>query len=150
MLVAVLPNLTPVSRISRSLLAYLDSPKPILKLRNMASVSDSIPHTVRTVNDPRQTGLYNVTLAHIEQVNSKIRLLRLSVPRDGVCAFPLIHSAYRFSMNFSSPSVEKHKSFTHSANPAIFALKSYCLWYLSQSSNQEPSSHLSPTSPASG
>ena len=52
--------------------------------RAMASVVDSIPHTVRTAKDPRQAGLYDVTLARIEQVNSRIRLLQLSLPRDGV------------------------------------------------------------------
>src|SRR5271170_6363139 len=57
--------------------------KPLLpgSFRRMASVHDSIPHTIRTANDPRQTGLYNATLSHIEQVNSKIRLLRLSLSK---------------------------------------------------------------------
>src|SRR3954447_8271606 len=50
----------------------------------MASVIDSIPHTVRTAKDPRQADLYDVTLSRIEQVNSRIRLLRLSLSRDGV------------------------------------------------------------------
>src|SRR5947209_3401958 len=52
--------------------------------RSMASVVDSIPHTVRTAKDPRQAGLYNVTISRIEQVNSRIRLQQLSLPRDGV------------------------------------------------------------------
>src|SRR5271156_1372285 len=61
--------------------------------RAMASVVDSIPHTVRTAKDPRQAGLYDVTLSRIEQVNSRIRLLRLSLPRDGVRQSNLVRAS---------------------------------------------------------
>lgn len=57
--------------------------------QSMASVVDSVPHLVRTANDPRQTGLYDATLSRIEQVNLRIRLLQLSIPRDGVRMFGL-------------------------------------------------------------
>lgn len=53
--------------------------------RAMASVADSIPHTVRTAKDPRQNDIYDVSLARVDQVNSTIRLLRLALRRDGVC-----------------------------------------------------------------
>src|SRR5271155_4389667 len=75
----------------------------------MASVHDSIPHIIRTANDPRQTGLYNATLSHIEQVNSKIRLLRLSLSKDGVgnpvlggtnSRYPITFLCYRQSAPF--------------------------------------------------
>lgn len=58
-----------------------NTPTPV---RTMATVKDHTPHTQRTANDPRQTGLFDATLSRIDQVNSKIRLLRLSLPIDGV------------------------------------------------------------------
>lgn len=51
----------------------------------MATVNDSIPHVVRTAEDPRQQGVWTARLSRIEQVNPTIRLLRLSLPKDGVC-----------------------------------------------------------------
>lgn len=54
--------------------------------RKMATVKDSIPHIVRTAHEPRQQGMWTATLSKIEQVNSTIRLLRLSLPKDGVCS----------------------------------------------------------------
>ncbi|KAK6379942.1 hypothetical protein LTS17_006016 [Exophiala oligosperma] len=52
----------------------------------MATVKDSIPHMIRTAEDPRQQGVWTARLGKIEQVNSKIRLIRLNLPRDGVGA----------------------------------------------------------------
>lgn len=52
--------------------------------RNMATVKDSIPHTVRTAADQRQRALYTATIGRIEQVNSTIRLLRLYLDNDQV------------------------------------------------------------------
>ena len=52
----------------------------------MATVKESIPHIIRTSEDPRQKGLWTARLSNIEQVNSRIRLLRFSVPKDGVGA----------------------------------------------------------------
>jgi hypothetical protein len=52
----------------------------------MASVKDSIPHIIRTAEEPRQQGVWSARLSKIEQINSKIRLLRLSLPKDGVGA----------------------------------------------------------------
>lgn len=53
-------------------------------VRRMATVKDHIPHTQRTANDPRQTGLFDATISRIDQINSKIRLLRLSLAIDEV------------------------------------------------------------------
>ncbi len=50
----------------------------------MATVKDSIPHIIRTADDPRQNGVWSGRLSNIKQVNSRIRLLRLSLPKDGV------------------------------------------------------------------
>ena len=50
----------------------------------MATVKDSIPHVIRTANDPRQSGLHDAIISDVQQVNSKIRLVKLSLPRDGV------------------------------------------------------------------
>ncbi|KAJ9615329.1 hypothetical protein H2200_001404 [Cladophialophora chaetospira] len=50
----------------------------------MATVKDSIPHVIRTAEDHRQQGIWTARLSKIDQVNSKIRLLRLSLPKDGV------------------------------------------------------------------
>lgn len=61
------------------------SPVCYTSTRNMATVKDTIPHIVRTAEDPRQKGIWSANLSRIEQVNPKIRLLRLSLPRDGVC-----------------------------------------------------------------
>lgn len=55
----------------------------------MATVKDTIPHIIRTAEDPRQLGIWSASLSKIEQVNPKIRLLRLSLPRDGVCPLRL-------------------------------------------------------------
>ena len=55
--------------------------------RSMATVKDSIPHMIRTAEDSRQQGVWTAHLSKIEQVNSKIRLLRLSLPREGVGAW---------------------------------------------------------------
>lgn len=52
--------------------------------RTMATVKESIPHIIRTADDPRQQGVWTARISEIEQVNSKIRLLKLSLPRDGV------------------------------------------------------------------
>lgn len=64
--------------------------------RKMATVKDSIPHIIRTAEDPRQRGIWSARLSKIDQVNPKIRLLRLSLPRDGVC---VLH----YFMNRCSP-----------------------------------------------
>jgi hypothetical protein len=50
----------------------------------MASVNDSVPHVVRTAHEPRQAGMWQATLSKIDQVNSTIRLLRLSLLKDQV------------------------------------------------------------------
>ncbi|RVX66153.1 hypothetical protein B0A52_09882 [Exophiala mesophila] len=49
----------------------------------MATVKDSIPHIIRTADDPRQNGIWSARLSRIEQINSRIRLLRLSLPKEG-------------------------------------------------------------------
>lgn len=50
----------------------------------MATVSDSIPHLVRTSNDPRQEGLHFVTVSKVHEVNSSVRLIRLQLADGGV------------------------------------------------------------------
>lgn len=42
----------------------------------------SVPHTERTAAEPRQNRLYKVRLSHVREVNSKVRLIRLAIPRD--------------------------------------------------------------------
>ena len=66
-------------------------PRPLLlhhctfwQSRSMATVKDSIPHIIRTADDPRQNGIWSARLSRIEQINSRIRLLRLSLPKEGV------------------------------------------------------------------
>lgn len=60
----------------------------------MATVKDSIPHVVRTAHEPRQDGMWTATLSKIEQINSTIRLLRLSLPKDGVGALAVLRIEY--------------------------------------------------------
>ncbi len=50
----------------------------------MAIVSDSVPHIVRTAKDPRQEGLFNVTVSKVDEVNSSVRLIQLDLPNTGV------------------------------------------------------------------
>ncbi|OKL60242.1 hypothetical protein UA08_04816 [Talaromyces atroroseus] len=45
----------------------------------MAPRKDSLPHETRTAAEPRQNKLHTVRLAHIEQINRSVRLLRLSL-----------------------------------------------------------------------
>lgn len=56
--------------------------------RSMATVKDSIPHVVRTAHERRNSGSWSATLSNIEQINSTIRLLRLSLPKEGVRTSP--------------------------------------------------------------
>lgn len=44
-------------------------------------MSTSIPHELRTAQEPRQDMLYRVRLSSITQVNPTIRILRLDVGR---------------------------------------------------------------------
>ena len=56
-------------------------------IRPMSSQrEDSIPHELRTAAEPRQNRLYPVRLAHVEQVNTSVRLLRFTIPgKNNVC-----------------------------------------------------------------
>lgn len=54
------------------------------QIRKMATVKDSVPHLARTAADERQRTLYSASIGRIEQVNSKIRLLRLYLDGDQV------------------------------------------------------------------
>src|ERR1700712_1469423 len=82
-------TLGPVRSVLKPLSQYPQSrpSSPLSHARNMATVKDSIPHILRTAEDPRQQGIWSARLSKIEQVNSKIRLLRLSLPKDGVGLF---------------------------------------------------------------
>lgn len=60
---------------------YYSLPKDAIALnrrRTMATISDSVPHEQRTAHEPRESGIEQVTLSHIREVNDSIRLLRLS------------------------------------------------------------------------
>ena len=52
--------------------------------KSMATVKDSIPHVERTATDQRQSSMVHATIGRIEQVNSRIRLLRLYLDHDQV------------------------------------------------------------------
>jgi hypothetical protein len=50
---------------------------PISRYRRMATVSGSLGHEERTVNEPRESKLEPVILSNIRDVNPSVRLLRL-------------------------------------------------------------------------
>ena len=54
------------------------------RTRSMATVKDSIPHVERTATDQRQSSMVGATIGRIEQVNSRIRLLRLYLDNNQV------------------------------------------------------------------
>lgn len=60
----------------------------------MATVKDSVPHIVRTATDERQRTMYSASVGRIEQVNSKVRLLRLYLDNDQVSKAPTLSDAY--------------------------------------------------------
>lgn len=64
-------------------------------ITSMTPRKDSLPHETRTSAEPRQNKLYTVRLAHIEQINPSVRLLRLLLPAEepldeeaAVCLLP--------------------------------------------------------------
>ncbi|KAL2444313.1 hypothetical protein ABEF95_016593 [Exophiala dermatitidis] len=79
----------------------------------MATVKESIPHIIRTADDPRQQGVWTARISEIEQVNSKIRLLKLSLPRDGR---PLRHSPGQY-IDLYIPNVDVVGGFTITSSP---------------------------------
>ncbi|KIW17238.1 hypothetical protein PV08_04429 [Exophiala spinifera] len=79
----------------------------------MATVKDSIPHIIRTAEDPRQQGVWTARLSKIEQVNSKIRLLNLSLPREGP---PLRHMPGQY-IDLYIPNVDVVGGFTITSPP---------------------------------
>jgi hypothetical protein len=58
-------------------------------------MSSRTSHTERTASQPRQNALHSVRLAHVQPVNSRVRLLKLALPyaisvrtmRHPVCPF---------------------------------------------------------------
>ena len=48
--------------------------------RSMSTYRAALSHLERTAHQPRQNGLHEVILAHIEQVNPRVRLLQLALP----------------------------------------------------------------------
>jgi len=52
-------------------------------LRRMGPSRSALSHIERTAREPRQNALHQVVLSRIEQVNPKIRLLRLEIPDRG-------------------------------------------------------------------
>merc|ERR1711939_41547 len=89
----------------------------LTKSRGMATVKDSIPHIVRTAEDPRQKGVWSARLSRIDQVNSKIRLLRLSLPKDGP---PLRHLPGQY-IDLYIPDVDVVGGFTITSPPQASA-----------------------------
>ncbi|KAK5050409.1 hypothetical protein LTR84_003690 [Exophiala bonariae] len=79
----------------------------------MATVKDTIPHIIRTAEDPRQKGVWSARLSKIEQVNPKIRLLRLSLPRDGP---PLRHLPGQY-VDLYVPNIDVVGGFTITSPP---------------------------------
>ncbi|KAL2444396.1 hypothetical protein ABEF95_016521 [Exophiala dermatitidis] len=79
----------------------------------MATVKESIPHIIRTADDPRQQGVWTARISEIEQVNSKIRLLKLSLPRDGP---PLRHLPGQY-IDLYIPNVDVVGGFTITSPP---------------------------------
>ncbi|EXJ74442.1 uncharacterized protein A1O5_02738 [Cladophialophora psammophila CBS 110553] len=79
----------------------------------MATVKDSIPHIIRTAEDPRQEGIWTARLSKIEHVNSKIRLLRLSLQRDG----PRLHHLPGQYIDLYIPNIDVVGGFTITSPP---------------------------------
>ncbi|KIX92150.1 uncharacterized protein Z520_12143 [Fonsecaea multimorphosa CBS 102226] len=79
----------------------------------MATVKDSVPHIIRTAEDPRQSGIWTARLSKIEHVNSKIRLLRLSLQRDGP---PLRHLPGQY-IDLYIPNIDVVGGFTITSPP---------------------------------
>ncbi|ETI26387.1 hypothetical protein G647_03164 [Cladophialophora carrionii CBS 160.54] len=79
----------------------------------MASVKDSIPHIIRTAEEPRQQGVWSARLSKVDQVNSKIRLLRLSLPKDGP---PLRHLPGQY-VDLYIPNIDVVGGFTITSPP---------------------------------
>ncbi|OAP63915.1 hypothetical protein AYL99_03142 [Fonsecaea erecta] len=79
----------------------------------MATVKDPVPHIIRTADDPRQTGVWTARLSRIEQINSKIRLLRLSLQRDGP---PLRHLPGQY-IDLYIPNIDVVGGFTITSPP---------------------------------
>ncbi|KAK5106981.1 hypothetical protein LTS08_001106 [Lithohypha guttulata] len=79
----------------------------------MATVKDSIPHIVRTSADQRQRDMFRATIGRIEQVNSKIRLLRLYLDND---QSPLRHLPGQY-VDLHVPEVERVGGFTITSPP---------------------------------
>ncbi|EXJ88494.1 hypothetical protein A1O1_05424 [Capronia coronata CBS 617.96] len=79
----------------------------------MATLIDSIPHIIRTAEDPRQEGVWTARLSRIDQVNSKIRVLRLSLPKDGR---PLRHLPGQY-VDLYIPNIDVVGGFTITSPP---------------------------------
>ena len=89
--------------------------------RPMATVKDSIPHVVRTAHERRHSGSWVATLSKIEQVNSTIRLLRLSLPKEGVRTHP--HTK-------ATMSYHAHTASTRQAASTLNMLSDHCQTYM--------------------
>ena len=102
--------------------------------RLMASVANSIPHAVRTANDPRQADFYDVTVSRVEQVNPRIRLLRLSLLRDGV-RFETCHT---YSLNSTSPGTQTRFQKLFTPHPLTRSLTTTALSFFSVEKHRLP------------
>ncbi|OAL26141.1 hypothetical protein AYO20_10194 [Fonsecaea nubica] len=84
----------------------------------MATVKDSVPHIIRTAEDPRQRGIWTARLSKVEHINSKIRLLRLSLQRDGP---PLRHLPGQY-VDLYIPNIDVVGGFTITSPPQASSL----------------------------
>ncbi|KAF7508018.1 hypothetical protein GJ744_009915 [Endocarpon pusillum] len=79
----------------------------------MASVSNSLPHIVRTAKEPRQHHLHSVMLSKVDQVNSSVRLIQLQFPNTD---FTFTHLPGQW-LDVHIPSIPQPGGFTITSAP---------------------------------
>lgn len=87
--------------------------------RTMATPTDrkTLSHIERTAAEPRDPSLHRVTLKTIDQINSEIRLLRLS-PAAGEKPFAFLPGQW---LDVHVPTVDKAGGFTITSPPSLLA-----------------------------
>lgn len=81
--------------------------------RTMATVKSDLPHLLRTSHERRLPTSWRATVSHISQINSTIRLLRLSILPDQA---PLRHLPGQY-VDLSIPNVKTVGGFTITSPP---------------------------------
>ncbi|EPS33652.1 hypothetical protein PDE_08614 [Penicillium oxalicum 114-2] len=83
---------------------------------------DSIPHELRTAAEPRQNTLYPVRLSRVEQANSSVRLLQLTLPRHDEAVNENNQEPFSFLpgqwLDVHIPSISTAGGFTITSTPA--------------------------------